>query len=160
MLKLLFLAACMFCTFLGGSSRKTEPALTIENPMQISLVLSESEEFLQYYKEEFRKDNSGKIINICDITYASFREMYAKYIALNDEDRKVVDSTLDYEEGYTIKNSIDTLLDRFSEAQKSSSNSKRTLDQSSSIIVIVVIAVFGMSTICVFFVLKNGNIIQ
>ena len=160
MLKLLFLAACMFCTFLGGSSRNAEPVLTIENPMQISLVLSESEEFLQYYKEEFRKDNSGKIINICDITYASFREMYAKYIALNDEDRKVVDSNLDYEEGYTIKNSIDTLLDRFSEAQKSSSNSKRTLDQSSSIIVIVVIAVFGMSTICVFFVLKNGNIIQ
>ena len=118
----------------------------------------QSEEFLTYYKEDFRKDDKGEIIPICDITYASYKEMYNKYIALSVEERTEVNNTPDYEEGYKIEDSIKTLIGMYATAPKQ--NNRMTLDQSTTIIAVVVVAVFGMSTICVFFVLKNNKIIE
>lgn len=160
MVKLLIATLLMFCGFLAPNKsiqqNTTEPQIS----HQISVKSTESDEFLSYWREDFRKDEKGEIIPVCDITYLSFKDMYSRYSLLDEESKKIINSTPDYEEGYTIRNSIDTLIDRFKATQQVNNSNKRTLDQSSSIIVIVVIAVFGMSTICVFFVLKNGNIIQ
>ena len=120
----------------------------------------ESDSFISYWKEEFRKDDNGQIIAICDITFNSYREMYGKYVLLSNEDRKTVNSTPDFEEGYTIEDSIKELIRIHGNHNNTKPTERRTLNQSSTIIIIVVIAVFGMSTICVFFVLKNNKIIQ
>ena len=130
------------------------------NLMEISVKFSQkSDDFLTYWKEDFRKDDEGKIIPICDITYSQYTVMYGKYVELENADRLIVDATPDYEEGYTIKDSIKQLVSMHSNHTNTRDN-KRVLTKSTSIIVIVVIAVFGMSTICVFFVLKNNNIIE
>ena len=149
------------CFGLGFGNKTTintnpEPVLSART----SLNSAESDEFLSYWKDDFRKDDEGKIIAICDITYLSFKNMYARYVLLDEQDKNIVDKTADYEEGYLIKDSIKTLIDRFADMHTAQNKEKRTLDQSSSIIVIVSIAVFGMSTICVFFVLKKDNVIQ
>lgn len=116
-------------------------------------------EFITYWKEDFRKDENGEIISICDITLASYNEMYDKYVLLDDESRTEVNATPDYEEGYTIKDSIKVLVDRFTDTSKEE-NKKPTLSNSSTIIIIVVVAVFGMTVISIFFALKNGKIIK
>ena len=120
----------------------------------------ESDSFVSYWMNDFRKDANDQIINICDISYNSYREMYGKYVLLSNDDRKIVNLTPDYEEGYTIEDSIKELIRIHGNHQNTKPAERRTLNQSSTIIIIVVIAVFGMSTICVFFVLKNNNIIQ
>ena len=116
-------------------------------------------EFVSYWKEDFRKDENGNIISICDITLLSYQEMYGKYTLLDNEERSEVDATPDYEEGYTIKDSIKELVNRF-ENTSNESNKKPTLSHSSTIIIVVSVAVFGMSVICVFFALKSGKIIK
>ena len=120
----------------------------------------ESDDFITYWKDDFRKDEAGNIILICDISYDSYAEMYSKYVVLSKEDRKVVNSTPDYEDGYTIEDSIKELIRIHANHASQKDTERRTLNQSSTIIIIVVIAVFGMSTICVFFVLKNNKIIK
>ena len=120
----------------------------------------ESDSFISYWKDDFRKDEAGNIIPICDITYNSYKEMYSKYVLLSKSDRETVNSTPDYEEGYTIEDSIKELVRIHANHAPQKDTERRTLNQSSTIIIIVVIAVFGMSTICVFFVLKNNKIIK
>lgn len=119
----------------------------------------ESTEFVEYWRYDFRLDNHAQVISICDITYNSYKEMFDKYKELSENDRKVVDGTADYEEGYTIKDSITELVARF-ENTSDKGNKKLTLTNSNTIITVVVVAVFGMSVICVFFALKSGNLIK
>lgn len=158
-----FLIAILLMMF-GVSGISTHHSFSSSEPVikqNLAKISDESDEFLNYWREDFRKDEEGNIIAICDIKYASFKEMYSKYILLNDYDKSIVDATDDYEENFTIKESIKTLISRFGENNTIANNKeKRTLDQSSSIIIIVVVAVFGMSTISVFYVLKRDNIIQ
>ena len=160
MVKILVLTLLMFCGFLAPTKNVEEKAIEPQISYRISPQSTESDDFLTYWRNDFRKDEKGDIIPVCDITYVSFKSMYSRYSLLDKDSKNIVNNTPDYEEGYTIRNSIETLIDRFASVQQANNTNKRTLDQSSSIIVIVVVAVFGMSTICVFFVLKNGNIIQ
>ena len=160
MLKRLFAFLLLFAPLTFGSFTSANPAnmpVLHEKSLKRSTI---SDEFLTYWKEDFRKDNSGNIIAICDISYSSYKEMYSKYVVLSNEDRKTVNATPDYEEGYTIGDSIKELIRIHSNHVNTKDVERRTLNQSSTIIIIVVIAVFGMSTICVFFVLKNNKIIQ
>lgn len=154
LLMLLFLAPVLSLGFLGEKSQKSGLL-----PRNLSQNATESEVFIDYWKEDFRKDDNGEIISICDITLASYKEMYGKYVLLSDVARSEVDVTPDYEEGYTIKDSIKELVTHY-ESDTKADNKKAKLNHSSTIIIIVVVAVFGMSVICVFFALKNGNIIQ
>ena len=117
----------------------------------------ESDDFLTYWKEDFRKNEQGEIVAICDITYSSYKEMYERYIALSQEDREVINATSDYEEGYKIADSIKQLISMFSSTPKQ--NERMVLDQKTTIIIVVSVAVFGMSAICVFFVFKNNKFI-
>ena len=152
----LFLLAPLFS---GGFKHQTHAnmPLLLEKSLKRS---TESDDFISYWKEDFRKDETGEIIPICDITYASYTEMYSRYVVLSNEDREIVNKTPDYEEGYTIEDSVKELIRIHSNHTGTKESEKRTLNQSSTIIIIVVIAVFGMSTICVFFVLKNSKIIK
>lgn len=152
---LLLLMPLTFASFNHVSNQNNEVL-----PVKSIRRSAESDNFLSYWRDDFRKDDKGEIIAICDITYNSYREMYDKYVLLTNDDRKTVNSTPDYEEGYTIEDSIKELIRIHANHTNTKQAERRTLDQSSTIIIIVAIAVFGMSTICVFFVLKNNKIIQ
>ena len=142
----------------SGTNIDNSPQNT-DFPAQKSIKRSESSDnFVNYWKEDFRKDDEGNVVAICDITYGDYKEMYGKYISLIESDRTIVNATADYEEGYKIEDSIKTLIGMYSSAPKQ--NERMTLDQKTTIAVVVSIAVFGMSTICVFFVLKNNKIID
>lgn len=160
MLKKLFAFLLLLAPLTFGSFSRDLPqnnAVLHEKYIKKSV---ESDNFLSYWRNDFRKDENGKIIAICDITYASYKEMYQKYVLLTSDDRKIVNLTPDYEEGYTIEDSIKELIRIHSNHGNIKPVERRTLNQSSTIIIIVVVAVFGMSTICVFFVLKSNKIIQ
>ena len=160
MLKLFLVSLMMFFSVFSGLPTSLWPSNQRFEHHSIQLKSAASDEFISYWNDDFRKDDVGNIIPICDITYSSFKTMYSKYVLLDTSDKAIVDATPDYEEGYSIKDSIKTLVDMYGDNQNPTAKEKRTLDQKSSIIVIVTIAVFGMSTICIFFVLKRDNIIQ
>ena len=103
---LLLLAPLAFGSFNGAS---TQNMLVLQEKSIKRSV--ESDSFISYWKEEFRKDDNGQIIAICDITFNSYREMYGKYVLLSNEDRKTVNSTPDYEEGYISKNEIKSAIE-------------------------------------------------
>ena len=154
----LFLLMLAPLTF-GGFKHESQANMPVLQEKYIKRSI-ESDSFISYWKEDFRKDDNGNIIAICDITYASYKEMYDKYVLLSKADREIVNSTPDYEDGYTIEDSIKELIRIHANHAPQKDTERRTLNQSSTIIIIVVIAVFGMSTICVFFVLKNNKIIK
>ena len=160
MLKRLILFLLMLAPLsFGGFKHETQANMPLLQEKSLRRSI-ESDDFVSYWKDDFRKDEAGNIIPICDITYDSYKEMYSKYVALTKEDRQTVNSTPDYEEGYTIEDSIKELIRIHANHVSQKDTERRTLNQSSTIIIIVVIAVFGMSTICVFFVLKNNKIIK
>ena len=160
MLKLLFALLTLFASLLGSSTFNSFEQKSEVLHVKMDIKSAESDEFLSYWRDDFRKDDQGKLIAICDITYAEYMSMYEKYATLNESDRNIINSTADYEEGYTIKDSIKELIRIYSGKKQNSEGERRTLNQSSTIAVIVVIAVFGMSVICVFFVMKNVNLIK
>ena len=158
-MKLLLLFLMMICPLLSSGKNFNNSENYNQIPAISAKFSQKSDDFLSYWKDDFRKNDQGKIIPICDITYNEYTVMYEKYVALDNADRVIVDKTPDYEEGYTIKDSIKQLVNMYAGHTDPKEN-KRVLTKSTSIIIIVVIAVFGMSTICVFFVLKNNKIID
>ena len=160
MLKTLLATLLLFSPCVAGSfnSNFNKESPNLLEKIEIKSV--ESDGFLTYWREDFRKDEQGEIIPICNIKYQEYSVMYSRYVTLSSEDKIVVDATPDYEEGYTIKDSIKELVRLHGSKRNSTNEERRTLDQSSTITIIVVIAVFGMSVICIFFVMKNTNLIQ
>lgn len=133
-----------------------EPEIAV-NSVQI---MDAADDFITYWREDFRLDDKGNVIAICDITKEDFREMYYNhYIQLSATDRTRVNKIKDYEEGYTIKDSIDQLAKMYISG-KSDSDNKSNLDQPTSIIIVVSIAIFGMTSISIFFIFKQEKFIQ
>lgn len=160
MIKQVILSIALLATF----SFNSVAAQTYENsavlPVKMAVSNEKTDEFISYYKFDFRLDENGQIIPICDITYASYTVMYGKYATLNKDERETVNLTPDYEEGFTIGDSIKTLVNQFNDRSNQSVPTKRVLNKSTTIIIIVVVAVFGMSTIFIFYILKNNKIIS
>ena len=160
MIKLLLASLTLLAPALSGGVLATINQDTPVLQEKVHILSSESDEFLSYWKDDFRKDDNGNIISICDISYQEYTVMYSKYAALNNSDRLIVDKTPDYETNYTILDSIKELVRIYGNKRNDNQAERATLNQSSTIAIIVVIAVFGMSVICVFFVMKNTNLIQ
>ena len=160
MLKTIFTSLLLFAPVVSSSfcGDNLENTPVLQEKIDIKSV--ESDEFLSYWQNDFRKDDNDDIIPICDIKYEDYTVMYTKYAALNNVDREIIDSTPDYEDGFTIKDSIVELVRIYGKRKNTSDLQKHTLNQSSAITIIVVIAVFGMSVICLFYVMKNNNLIQ
>lgn len=160
MIKTLLASLLLFTPVISGafSANNSENIPVLQE--KIDIKSAESDEFISYWQNDFRKDDGGEIIAICDIKYEDYTVMYGKYAALEKGDREIVDATPDYEEGYTIKDSIVELVRIYGKRKSSAEEPKKTLNQSSAITIIVVIAVFGMSVICLFYVMKNNNLIK
>lgn len=148
----------MFTFFLAPAQAKEE-AFNYEKEAGFVVKSVESDEFIDYWQNDFRKREDGTIIPICDISKDDFTLMYySHYSPLSEQDKKIVNATNDFEEGYTIKDSINQLAAMY--ANHNNDSGKSNLDQSTGIIVVVSIAIFGVSTISIFFIFKQKKFIK
>ncbi len=112
------------------------------------------EGFINYWNENIRPTAE---FSICDISNTTFNYLYELYSDLTLADKNIVDNTLDIAEE-KIGDSMLVLIDQFKKPQPS----KQTYEweQSGAISFIIIVAVIGMTSICVFFLLKTQQIIS
>lgn len=140
--------------YTGNSDEFSALEISFEFPNGYSLY-SVDEGFINYWDENIRTSASTNICN--DIDYHTFQEVYGLYLNLSEEDRIVVDS---YEDaaGAKIKDSMIELKNHFNQIPKS--NQTEEWNQTAAITLITVIALIGMTSITIFFLLKTKNIIE
>lgn len=115
---------------------------------------SDDEGFINYWNKEIRPT---KETNICDISKAKFNEVYSLYKGLDTEDLKVVDNYVDLD-GAKIVDSMKQLVNLFAETHPSQKNDE--WNQTGAITLIIFIAVLGMTSITIFFLLKTKHLID
>ena len=118
-------------------------------------LYSVDEGFINYWDEKIRPTSTSNICN--DIDYKTYQEVYGLYLNLSEEDRAVVDA---YEDAANakIKDSMVELKNHFS--QTPNSNQTEEWNQTAAITLITIIALIGMTSITIFFLLKTKNIIH
>ena len=112
------------------------------------------EGFIYYWNSEIRPEENT---NICNISRDKFSTVYGLYKSLIKTDLDKVDSYVDVA-GAKISDSMKELINVFSE--QGSQKKKDEWNQTGAITLIIVIAVIGMTSITVFFLLKTKNIIN
>lgn len=111
------------------------------------------EGFINYWFNEIRVTEQT---NICDISDETYREMLAKYSALDDSERSVVNEFQDGET--TIFDSIQYLKSTKNKTTPQTNNPD--VNKSTMIAFILIIASIGLSFICVFYLLKERKVIK
>ncbi len=112
------------------------------------------EGFINYWYDNVR---SNAEISICDMSKADFQALYALYSNLSLSERERVDKEKDIA-GEKIGESMTVLINQFKTPQ--SSQPKNEWKQSGALTFIIIVAVIGMTSICVFFLLKTKQIIS
>lgn len=113
------------------------------------------EGFINYWDINIRPEKES---NICGISTTTYQTLYALYTELTISEREIVDSTSD-KAGIEIKQSMKVLKDTFQQTP-SPSNSGTTWNQKGAISFIIIVAVIGMTSICVFYLMKTKQIID
>lgn len=113
----------------------------------------EANDFISYWQTEVR----GKYPDICSMSKEKYNEVYLKYISLSPSAKSIVDSTIDVE-NYTIKDTMAVLINKFSSQEKQ--NQPITFNKSTTLTIIIVVGVFGMTSICGFYLLKTKKVID
>ena len=117
------------------------------------------EGFLNYWSEYIRPNISGSICNVTKQHYVRMKTLYASLsrddFAVNDLD--IVNST--HDGTGTIKDSIAYLDGYFGNANRSQMTEKE-ISQSVMITLILIIASFGMTSIGLFYFLKDKKVIE
>ena len=113
------------------------------------------EGFIKYWNDEVRPEEKK---SICDMTQADFNKIYGLYSNLLLQDKKVVDNYVDAA-GAKISDSMAALIKMFKVTQPSK-NVTTEWNQSGAITLIIIISVIGMTSICIFFLLKTKQIIS
>lgn len=129
-------------------------ALNISYEFENVYYYAIDEGFINFWNKEIRPTEET---NICEISKEKYIQVRELYIDLSIEDKAVVDAYTD-KAGATIKDSIKELNRHFS----SSNEAKRTEEwnQTGAITLIIIIAVIGMTSITIFFLLKTKQIID
>lgn len=128
--------------------------LHLEHKFDLVKYYAFDEGFINLWNDKIRKTAND---NICDISQDAFEDMYRHYLRLSDEDKNTVNKT-DDKAGVKIEASIKELTNHFSGAEKTQKTEE--WNQTGAITLIIVIAVIGMTSITIFFLLKTKNIIQ
>lgn len=99
--------------------------------------------------------------NVCDIPKAEFDKILGFYRNLSTNEKESL-STRKYKESddFTIAQAIDTLLKMYYPTKQESNENREKLTQSTAIIIVVVVSIFGMSAISVLYILKNNKLIE
>ena len=119
------------------------------------------EGFLNFWVTYIRPNIEG---SICDVTRANYDKMMALYANLSVEDKDIVNAVEDGKSAVegktnTIKDSIKFLKDYFSPLE-GSKNTQKEITSTTMITIILIIAAIGMTSIGVFYFLKDKNIIE
>ena len=129
-----------------------------------SLNLSHSFTSVSYYAKDEgfiycwnTKIRPTKDTNICSISKETFNQVYSLYKQLDKKDLQTVDAYVDLA-GAKIADSMKQLVNYFSESKPSRKNDE--WNQAGAITLIIFIAVLGMTSITVFFLLKTKHIID
>ncbi len=112
------------------------------------------EGFINYWNTNIRPSENT---NICDITREKFSTVYGLYNHLIKSDLDIVNNYVDLANA-KISDSMKELINVFSES--GSQTKKDEWNQTGAITLIIIIAVIGMTSITVFFLLKTKNIIH
>ena len=117
---------------------------------------SEADNFIEYWNTDFRVNNP----EVCNIKKDAYTAMYSRYEVLSKEDKAIVNDTPDIEEGYTIGDVIKTLTQKYYPNNSKAKTEKKKLDQSAIIVIAVVVALVGASSISILYILKNQKVIE
>ena len=113
------------------------------------------EGFINFWELYIRPEADS---NICMITTARFNECRQMYTDLTISEREIVDNTTD-KAGEKISLSMKALIAHFNTTPQPS-NKGTTWNQKGAISFIIVVAVIGMTSICVFYLMKTKQIID
>ena len=116
---------------------------------------SSDEGFINYWNLNIRPNADS---NICNITNETFRTAYTLYCELTITERDIVNTSLD-KAGEKIGSSMKVLINQFN-VNPQPSNKGTTWNQKGALSFIIVVAVIGMTSICVFYLMKTKQIID
>lgn len=106
-------------------------------------------------------DNLPPSKSVCEISENTYRQiLYPQYVALSIDDRTSADAYVFQEEGsvkFTIKDGMRQLSSLYN---KPTPTPSRNLDQDSTLMLVIAISIIGMTAICVFYSLKDNEIIS
>lgn len=139
-------------TFLYTGSEQ-ECDFTISDGIEVKYYACD-EGFLNYWTTYIRPGINGSICNVAKADYVKMKELFA---SLTDFEKSYV---LEVEDGTgKIKNSIKFLDEHFANSNRSQSKEKE-ISQSTMIALILIIASFGMTSIGIFYILKDRKVIK
>ena len=113
------------------------------------------EGFISYWNENVRQN---KDTSLCDIKYENYLYIKNLYSSLNEVDKAVVDAYQDKSD-ISIKDSI-SFLNSYFNPDTTPSNQSDELKQGTTLRLVIYIAIFGLTSICIFFLLKTKKIID
>ena len=129
--------------------------ITFDIPNNITIYSYACDEgFLNFWYEFIRPGING---SICNVTKENYRQMKMLYSQLSEYDRNIVVNTDDG--GSKIANGIGFLDKHFSDSNQSGVKEKE-ISQSVMITLILIIASFGMTSIGLFYILKDKKVIN
>ena len=131
-----------------------------QNYVQIRADSAAVDAFLARFREIRTVQNTaGK--TICDTTKAEYEELVNLYAALTKEEQNQVNQLADeYVTDATVGSMMKEIIRIHYTNGGSNEAPKEKLDQSTTIIIAVVVSIFGMSAISVLFILKRDNYIE
>lgn len=131
-----------------------------QNYAQIRADSSSKQAFLDKFKEiRDAQEASGK--TICDTTKEEYKVLIELYSALSESERIEVGAIHDeYETKVTIGEMMKEIIRIHYTNNGVQEAPKQKLDQSTTIIIAVVVSIFGMSAISVLYILRNNKYIE
>ena len=136
-----------------------------KNSESIVMVIADNEmsydEFITEYTHIRKAQQESGRPSACDATIYEYNQIMEIYGKLNQNDRQKAVNTPDpVQSVYTIGQYINEIVKKFYNPSAANSVSKPKLDQSTTIIIAVVVSIFGMSAISVLYILKNKKVIE
>ena len=113
------------------------------------------EGFINYWNDKVRPDGE---VDVCSMSIDDYILLKDKYDLLVAEDKAYVNDYIDKAE-QSIEDTMD-YLSKYFEEEKQTNPSKKNLPQDMTIGIIVSVAIFGMTTISIFYILKQQKIIN
>ena len=130
------------------------------SPTMVSAYVSAKEDFLSRYNE-IREKQHNENRSVCDTTKEEYQELVNLYSSLSSQEKKEVNALNDpYDSDYTIEEVMKEIVHLFYGSKDSNGIQKKRLDQSTTIIIAVIVSIFGMSAISVLYILKNNKYIE
>ncbi len=119
------------------------------------------EDFMSEYTTIRNAQADDNRPSACDANKEEYDQIMEIYDKLNQNDRQKAVNTPDpIQENYTIGQYINEIVRKFYTPAVSNSASKPKLNQSTTIIIAVVVSIFGMSAISVLYIMKNNKVID